>query len=86
MLEILENENVKTLLKALYHAYGFYILVTGFYLVEITTCAIVLWETVTGKSIIDKIWDFARGKSKESDNDRTGQDSKDLRISGQTRG
>ena len=86
MIRLLENENVKELLKAIYHAYGFYILVGGFYLVEITTCAIVLWETFTGKSIIDKIWDIARGKSKERDNDRTGQDSEALRTCEQTRG
>lgn len=83
---IWENENVKVLLKAIYNAYGSYILIAGFYLVMIPTFVIVLWETFTGQSIIDKIWDIARGKSEESDNDRTGQDSEALRTCEQTRG
>lgn len=83
---IWENENVKVLLKAIYNAYGSYILIAGFYLVMIPTLIIVWWEIITGKSIIDKIWDIARGKSKERDNDRTGQDSEALRTCEQTRG
>ena len=83
---IWENENVKVLLKAIYNAYGSYILIAGFYLVMIPTLIIVWWEIITGKSIIDVIWGIARGKSKESDNDRTGQDSEDICTCEQTRG
>ena len=38
------------------------------YLIEIPTCAIVLWETFTNKSIVDVIWNFfERRKPKEEE-------------------
>ena len=29
-----------------------------FYLVMLTVCLIVIWEAFTGKSIVDKIWNW----------------------------
>lgn len=34
------------------------IVIAAFYIMEIPTCAIVIWETFTGKSIIDVVYDF----------------------------
>lgn len=37
--------------------YYSYIIVFGFCFIEVITCAIVMWELKTGKSIVDKLWE-----------------------------
>lgn len=43
------------------------ILITVFVVIEVTTCAIVIWETISNKSIVDVIWNiiFKDGDSNE---------------------
>lgn len=45
-------------MKYILQNYSFQIIVIIFYVIFIVTVAIVLWETFTSQSIVDKIWDF----------------------------
>ncbi|MCR5591369.1 MAG: hypothetical protein K6F73_07510 [Lachnospiraceae bacterium] len=48
---------IKNAIKVTLDLYAREILIYGFITVEIITISIVLWETFTGKSIVDVIWD-----------------------------
>lgn len=43
------------------------IIIVMFYLVEIITVSIVLWETISNKSIVDVIWDIIFKEDDSSD-------------------
>ena len=38
--------------------YGTQIIIAAFMIVELATDVIVLWETFTGKNLVDVIWDL----------------------------
>lgn len=49
---------IKNLIKTMLNMYGTDIIIAMFIAVELITCTIVFWETITGKNIIDVMWDY----------------------------
>lgn len=49
---------IKSTLKTIEQMYGVWIIITLFCIVELATLVIVLWETFTGKNLVDVIWDL----------------------------
>lgn len=47
---------IKSTLKTIEQMYGVWIIITLFCIVELVTLVIVLWETFTGKNLVDVIW------------------------------
>lgn len=52
---------IKNLIKTTLNMYGINIIIAMFIAVELITCTIVFWETITGKNIIDVMWDYIFG-------------------------
>lgn len=52
---------IKNLIKTTLNMYGIEIIIAMFIAVELITCTIVFWETITGKNIIDVMWDYISG-------------------------
>ena len=49
---------IKNLIKTTLNMYGIEIIIAMFIAVELITCTIVFWETITGKNIIDVMRDY----------------------------
>lgn len=48
----------KSAIKTIEKMYGTQIIIAAFMIVELATVVIVLWETFTGKNLVDVIWDL----------------------------
>lgn len=48
----------KSAIKTIEKMYGTQIIIVAFMIVELATAVIVLWETFTGKNLVDVIWDL----------------------------
>lgn len=48
----------KSAIKTIEKMYGTQIIIAVFMIVELVTDVIVLWETFTGKNLVDVIWDL----------------------------
>ena len=49
---------IKSTIKTIEQMYGVWIIIALFCIVELATAILVLWETFTGKSIVDVLWDI----------------------------
>lgn len=49
---------IKNTIKVIEEMYGIDILIALFIIVELVTVTIVLWETFTGKNLVDVLWDI----------------------------
>ena len=67
---------IKNLIKTTLNLYGKDIMIAIFVIVELTTCAIVLWETISGKNLVDVVWDFIiRDESKPTEQSQSSKTS-----------
>ena len=48
----------KSAIKTIEKMYGIQIIIAAFMIMELATVVIVLWETFTGKNLVDVIWDL----------------------------
>lgn len=48
----------KSVIKTIEQMYGIQIIIALFCIVELATVVLVLWETFTGKNIVDVLWDI----------------------------
>lgn len=48
----------KSAIKTIEKMYGIQIIIALFCIVELVTVVLVLWETFTGKNLVDVIWDL----------------------------
>ena len=48
----------KSAIKTIEKMYGIQIIIALLCIVELVTVALVLWETFTGKNLVDVIWDL----------------------------
>ena len=49
---------IKNTIKTIGQMYGIQIIIALFCIVGLVTMVLVLWETFTGKSIVDVLWDI----------------------------
>lgn len=67
---------IKNLIKTTLNLYGKDILIAIFVTVELITCSIVLWETISGKNLVDVVWDFiTRDESKPTEQSQSSKTS-----------
>lgn len=67
---------IKNLIKTTLNLYGKDILIAIFVTVELITCSIVLWETISGKNLVDVAWDFiTRDESKPTEQSQSSKTS-----------
>ncbi len=67
---------IKNLIKTTLNMYGIEIIITMFIVVELTTCAIVIWQTISGKNLVDAVWDFiTRDESKPTEQSQSSKTS-----------
>ena len=67
---------IKNLIKTTLNLYGKDILIAIFIAVELITCSIVLWETISGKNLVDVVWDFiTRDGSKPTEQSQSSKTS-----------
>lgn len=67
---------IKNLIKTTLNMYGTDIIIAMFIAVELITCTIVFWETITGKNIIDVMRDYIfRDESKPTEQSQSSKTS-----------
>lgn len=67
---------IKNLIKTTLNMYGIDIIIAMFIAVELTTCAIVIWQTISGKNLVDAVWDFiTRDESKPTEQSQSSKTS-----------
>lgn len=67
---------IKNLIKTTLNLYGKDIMIAIFVTVELITCSIVLWETISGKNLVDVVWDFiTRDESKPTEQSQSSKTS-----------
>lgn len=67
---------IKNLIKTTLNMYGLNIMIAIFVTVELTTCTIVIWQTISGKNLIDAVWDFiTRDESKPTERSQSSKTS-----------